>query len=69
MTGLPTTAFKILSRADWRATLAEGAYDGSPVDHADGYIHMSTEAQLAEVDGIFESFIRQMEIEDGEVKA
>ena len=28
-----------------------------------------TEAQLAEVDGIFESFIRQMEIEDGEVTA
>ncbi len=28
-----------------------------------------TETQLAEVDGIFESFIRQMEIEDGEVKA
>ena len=28
-----------------------------------------TEAQLAEVDGIFESFIRQMENEDGEEKA
>ena len=44
---LPTTAFKILSRADWRATLAEGAYDGSPVDHADGYIHLSAADQLA----------------------
>lgn len=48
MTGdLPTTAFKILSRADWRATLAEGAYVGSPVDHADGYIHLSAADQLA----------------------
>ena len=44
---LPTTAFKILSRADWRANLAEGAYDGSPVDHADGYIHLSAADQLA----------------------
>ena len=44
---LPTTAFKILSRADWRATLAEGAYDGSPVDHVDGYIHLSAADQLA----------------------
>ena len=47
MTDLPTTAFKILSRADWRASLAEGAYDGSPVDHADGYIHLSAADQLA----------------------
>ena len=43
----PTTAFKILSCADWRATLAEGAYDGSPVDRADGYIHLSAADQLA----------------------
>ncbi|MNE64515.1 hypothetical protein D3C80_1599320 [compost metagenome] len=47
MTDLPTTAFKILSRADWRASLAEGAYDGSAVDHADGYIHLSDADQLA----------------------
>ena len=47
MTDLPTTAFKILSHADWRRTLAEGAYDGSPVDHADGYIHLSAADQLA----------------------
>ena len=47
MTDLPDVAFKILSRADWRTTLAEGAYDGSPVDHADGYIHLSAADQLA----------------------
>jgi len=47
MTDLPTVAFKVLSRADWRATLAEGAYEGSPVDQADGYIHLSAADQLA----------------------
>lgn len=47
MTDLPTVAFKILSLADWRMTLAEGAYAGSPVDHADGYIHLSAADQLA----------------------
>lgn len=46
MTDLPDVAFKILSRADWRATLAEGRYDGSAVDRADGYIHLSTADQL-----------------------
>ncbi len=46
MTDLPDVAFKILSRADWRATLAEGRYDGSAVDIADGYIHLSAADQL-----------------------
>lgn len=47
MSERPASAFKILSRADWRAALAEGAYEGSPVDHADGYIHLSAADQLA----------------------
>jgi uncharacterized protein (DUF952 family) len=46
MSGRPDVAFKILSRADWRAAQAEGRYDGSPVDLADGYIHLSTADQL-----------------------
>ena len=46
MTDLPDVAFKILSRADWRAALAEGRYDGSAVDLADGYIHLSAADQL-----------------------
>lgn len=46
MTARPDLAYKILSQADWQLTLAEGRYDGSPVDQADGYIHLSTEAQL-----------------------
>ena len=41
-------AYKIVDAADWRAAVAEGRYEGAPVDLADGYIHMSTEAQLAE---------------------
>lgn len=46
MTDLPDVAFKILSRADWRAAVAEGRYDGSPADLADGYIHLSAAEQL-----------------------
>ena len=41
-------AFKLVDRAEWTAALAAGAYAGSAVDLADGYIHMSTAAQLAE---------------------
>lgn len=41
-------AYKIVDAAEWRAAVAEGHYDGAPVDLADGYIHMSTQAQLAE---------------------
>ncbi len=46
MSALPDIAFKILSRADWRAAVAEGRYDGSPADLADGYIHLSAADQL-----------------------
>jgi uncharacterized protein (DUF952 family) len=45
MTGV---AYKLVDRAEWTAALAAGAYAGSAVDLADGYIHMSTAAQLAE---------------------
>lgn len=41
-------AYKIMSADDWRSALAEGRYEGSAVDLADGYIHMSTDVQLAE---------------------
>lgn len=43
---LPTTAYKILTAADWRLALAEGLYEGSEVDKADGYIHLSASDQL-----------------------
>ena len=41
-------AYKIIDAADWREAVAEGAYAGSAVDLADGYIHLSTADQLDE---------------------
>lgn len=44
---MSAVAYKIVDAGEWRAAVAEGRYEGSAVDLADGYIHMSTEAQLA----------------------
>jgi uncharacterized protein (DUF952 family) len=44
----PTEAFKLVDASEWAAARAQGVYPGSAVDRADGYIHMSTAAQLAE---------------------
>jgi uncharacterized protein (DUF952 family) len=41
-------AYKIIDAAEWTAAQSAGAYAGSAVDLADGYIHMSTADQLAE---------------------
>lgn len=41
-------AYKLVDRTEWEAARAAGAYAGSAVDRADGFIHLSTEAQLAE---------------------
>lgn len=43
----PTTAYKVLTDAQMKALEAD-AFEGAPVDVADGYIHLSTEAQLTE---------------------
>lgn len=40
--------YKILPRAEWSAAQAAGRFDGSAIDHQDGYIHFSTAAQAAE---------------------
>lgn len=40
--------YKILRRPEWDAFRAAGRTDGAPVDQADGYIHFSTAAQVAE---------------------
>ncbi len=45
---MSAVAYKLVDRAEWTAALADGAYAGSAHDLADGYIHMSTSAQLAE---------------------
>jgi len=43
----PTTAYKVLT-ADQMAALETGSFAGAPIDLADGYIHLSTAAQLTE---------------------
>jgi uncharacterized protein (DUF952 family) len=40
--------YKILPRAEWAAAQAAGRFEGSAVDHQDGYIHFSTAAQSRE---------------------
>ena len=40
--------YKILPRAEWIAAQDALAFEGSPVDLRDGYIHLSTAAQAAE---------------------
>ncbi len=43
-----TLVFKILATEEWRAAEAAGAFAGSTVDQADGYIHLSTAEQAPE---------------------
>ncbi|MGX5734254.1 DUF952 domain-containing protein [Bosea thiooxidans] len=40
--------YKICPATLWAEAEAKGRFDGAPVDLADGYIHFSTAAQLAE---------------------
>jgi uncharacterized protein (DUF952 family) len=40
--------YKILPRAEWAAAQGAGRFEGSAVDHEDGYIHFSTAAQAPE---------------------
>ncbi|KAK0338532.1 hypothetical protein LTR94_038278, partial [Friedmanniomyces endolithicus] len=39
-------AYKIIDAGEWREAVAEGRYEGSAVDRADGYIHLSAADQL-----------------------
>lgn len=48
MSGQPETAYKVLTTHQMAALLADGIFAGAPIDLADGYIHLSTAAQLAE---------------------
>ena len=43
-----TPVYKIMTGAEWRAALGGGRFEGSAVDLADGYIHLSTAAQAQE---------------------
>jgi uncharacterized protein (DUF952 family) len=40
--------YKILAAEAWAQAKAAGVFEGSPVDHADGYIHFSTAEQAQE---------------------
>jgi uncharacterized protein (DUF952 family) len=40
--------YKILPRAAWDEAVAQGRFDGSPIDLQDGYIHFSTATQAQE---------------------
>ena len=40
--------YKIMPRALWQQAQDKGVFDGAPVDHADGFIHFSTAAQVRE---------------------
>ncbi len=44
----PTTAYKVLTAEQMRALEHDGSFAGAPVDMEDGYIHLSTAAQLTE---------------------
>jgi uncharacterized protein (DUF952 family) len=46
MTAHDATAYKILTAAQWSA-LNAGTFTGVPLDLADGFVHLSTAAQLA----------------------
>lgn len=47
MTDRPATAYKVLT-APQMADLEAGSFEGAPIDIQDGYIHLSTAAQLTE---------------------
>jgi uncharacterized protein (DUF952 family) len=40
------SAFKILTADQWEAFVRDGRFGGTPIDLADGYIHLSTASQL-----------------------
>lgn len=40
--------FKIFTREQWLQTEADGTFIGAPIDVADGYVHLSTAAQVEE---------------------
>lgn len=44
----PELIYKIATREVAEAARASGTFRGMPIDHADGFVHFSTAAQLAE---------------------
>lgn len=48
MSERPLLAYKVLTASQMAELEAEGTFAGAPVDLTDGYIHLSTDAQLTE---------------------
>lgn len=48
MSALGTLAYKVLTAPQWARLQADGVFGGAPIDQADGYIHLSTAAQVTE---------------------
>ena len=46
MSDKPLTAYKVLTGEQMASLERDGRFEGAPVDLADGYIHLSTAAQL-----------------------
>lgn len=44
---MPGMVYKVCPSADWYEAKRKGQYEGSPDDRRDGFIHLSTSAQLA----------------------
>ena len=63
----PELIYKVTSREVFDASLAAGRFLGMPVDHADGYLHFSTAAQLRETLRLY--FAGQSDLVLFEVKA
>ena len=60
MSETPLTAYKVLTGEQMAALERDGRFDGAPVDVADGYIHLSTGAQLTET--VDRHFVGQSEL-------
>lgn len=48
MSDVPLIAYKVLTAPQMAQLETDGVLRGAPIDLADGYIHLSTEAQLTE---------------------
>ncbi len=44
----PAQILKVLTAGEWATLTDTGVFAGAPVDLADGYVHLSTEDQVAE---------------------
>lgn len=60
MSDLPKVAYKVLTGPQMAGLEREGLFKGAPIDRDDGYIHLSTLAQLTET--VDKHFARQTDL-------